>query len=335
MENLTHSSHDLSRDKTQAPDKNEPKAQQKFDDPMTTANGEVRGYVDLVKLETLWINTGTLCNIECTNCYIESSPKNDRLVYITHDEVTAYLDEIEREAMGTREIGITGGEPFMNREIIAIMEECLSRGFDLIVLTNAMRPMMRFKKELLALVERYHAQLTLRVSIDHYSKMFHEEERGPRTWQPMLEGLKWLSDNGFTLDIAGRTRWGENEGKLREGYAKFFVENNITVDASSQKQLVLFPEMAPETSVPEITTDCWDILSVNPNDMMCATSRMVVKRKGAEKPAVIACTLLPYEDEFEFDSTLADSAKRVQLNHPFCSKFCVLGGGACSVKNDD
>ena len=332
MENLTPSSCTTSQDNKQAADENAPPAPQKFVDPMVTANGEVRGHVDLVKLDTLWINTGTLCNIECTNCYIESSPKNDRLVYITHEEVTAYLDEIEREQMGTREIGITGGEPFMNHEIIAIMGECLKRGLELIVLTNAMRPMMRFKKELLELRERYHAQLTLRVSIDHYSKIFHEEERGPRTWAPMLEGLQWLSDNGFTLDIAGRTRWGENEAKLREGYANFFAENNINIDADNHKQLVLFPEMQPEATVPEITNACWDILSVNPNDMMCASSRMVVKRKGADKPAVIACTLLPYEDEFEFDATLTDSAKRVQLNHPFCAKFCVLGGGACSVK---
>lgn len=335
MENLTYTSRDTEEVNKPAPDINETASPKKFDDPMITANGEVRGHVDLVKLETLWINTGTLCNIECTNCYIESSPKNDRLVYITHAEVAAYLDEIAREAMGTREIGITGGEPFMNREIIAIMEDCLTRGFELIVLTNAMRPMMRFKKELLALHAKFGQQLTMRVSVDHFSKIFHEEERGPRTWQPMLEGLKWLSENGFTLDIAGRTRWGENEDKLRDGYAQFFAKNNIAIDAQNHKQLVLFPEMEPETNIPEITTACWDILNVNPNDMMCASSRMVVKRKGADKPAVIACTLLPYEDEFEFASTLTESAKRVQLNHPFCSKFCVLGGGACSVKGED
>ena len=40
------------------------------------------------RLETLWINTGSLCNLTCGNCFMESSPKNDRLVYISHEELT-------------------------------------------------------------------------------------------------------------------------------------------------------------------------------------------------------------------------------------------------------
>jgi hypothetical protein len=63
---------------------------------------------------------------------------------------------------------------------------------------------------------------------------------------------------------------------------------------------------------------------------MCASSRMVVKRKGAARPAVLACTLLPYDPQFELGATLAEAACAVQLNHPHCAKFCVLGGGSCS-----
>ena len=55
----------------------------KFSDPDWTATRERRATVALDRLDTLWINTGTLCNITCQNCYIESSPSNDRLVYIT------------------------------------------------------------------------------------------------------------------------------------------------------------------------------------------------------------------------------------------------------------
>ena len=73
-------------------------------------------------LQTLWINTGTLCNLTCVNRYIKSSPTNDRLAYITTAEVTAYLDEIAADGLGTEEIGFTGGEPFMNPEMIDILE---------------------------------------------------------------------------------------------------------------------------------------------------------------------------------------------------------------------
>ena len=93
---------------------------------------------------------------------------------------------------------------------------------------------------------------------------------------------------------------------------------------------MLFPEMDPTVDVPEITTACWGILKKSPDSVMCASARMVVKRKGAARPAVVACTLLPYDPQFELGHTLADSVGAVRLNHPHCAKFCVLGGAACS-----
>jgi hypothetical protein len=68
---------------------------------------------------------------------------------------------------------------------------------------------------------------------------------------------------------------------------------------------------------------------------MCATSRMVVKRKGAAAPTVAACTLLPYAEAFDLGPTIAGSLSPVKLNHPHCSRFCVLGGASCSVKSQD
>ena len=90
--------------------------------------------------------------------------------------------------------------------------------------------------------------------------------------------------------------------------------------------------MDEKMEVPEITADCWNILGVNPDDMMCASSRMIVKRKGDKNPSVMACTLLAYDQQFNMGKTLKEASKSVPLNHPHCSKFCVLGGGACSSK---
>src|SRR5246127_1404702 len=106
----------------------------KFQDPFLTATGERRARVPLRELQTLWFNTGTLCNLACEHCYIESSPKNDRLVYLTAAEVAEYLDEIESGALRTSLIGFTGGEPFMNRELPAMLEDVLSRDLAALVL---------------------------------------------------------------------------------------------------------------------------------------------------------------------------------------------------------
>jgi MoaA/NifB/PqqE/SkfB family radical SAM enzyme len=81
--------------------------------------------VVLERLETLWLNTGTLCNLTCKSCYIESSPTNNALVYLSLAEAEAYLDEAER--LGTREIGFTGGEPFMNRDMLPMIRSALER----------------------------------------------------------------------------------------------------------------------------------------------------------------------------------------------------------------
>ncbi len=302
----------------------------KFTDPNWTAKGERRASVPFNGLTTLWFNTGTLCNITCKGCYIESSPKNDALVYITRAEASAFLDEAASAPVRPREIGFTGGEPFMNPDFLGMLEDSLARGFDVLVLTNAMKPMQLKAAGLLALNLRFPGQLTVRVSVDHYTRAGHEGVRGKQTWKPALDGIRWLADNGFDLAIAGRKLWSEPETVLRTGYAAAFADLGVTVDCQNPARLVLFPEMDPNAEVPEISVGCWKILNKRPDDVMCATSRMVIKRKGAAAPVVASCTLLPYQTEFEMGATLAAAARPVSLNHRHCAKFCVLGGASCS-----
>lgn len=306
---------------------------QKFANPTLTAKGEARATVALSNPETLWFNTGTLCNIECVNCYIESSPSNDRLVYITAAEVRDYLDQLDARKWHVREIGFTGGEPFMNPQIIDMTRASLERGYDVLILTNAMRPMMRksMRAGIEALQSEFGDKLTFRISVDHWSPEYHDQERGAGTFDKTLEGMRWLRDAGIKMAIAGRTVWGESDAEARAGYAQLFAEEGFDIDAANPGATVLFPEMDETVDVPEITTECWSILNKSPTDVMCASSRMVVKRKGATKPSVLACTLLPYSAEFELGATLADAEGDVALNHPHCAKFCVLGGASCSA----
>ena len=303
----------------------------KFRDPRITRDGQVRASVALSRIKTLWFNTGTLCNLTCVNCYIESSPRNDRLAYLEPADLEPHLDELQQADEGDAEIGFTGGEPFMNPSIIALMEHALVRGHRVLVLTNAMRPMARHKAALLALKERFDQRLVLRVSLDHYGEALHVAERGPKSWQPTIEGLVWLARHGFAVRVAGRTCWGESEADLRAGYARLFASLGIALDAADPSALVLFPEMNAALDVPEITTACWGILGKRPDAMMCATSRMVVKPKGEAGTTVMPCTLIPYDGRFAMGENLDQARGPVHLNHPHCARFCVLGGGSCSA----
>ena len=302
-------------------------ANNRFKDPIKTADGSERAFIEAKKIKTLWFNTGTLCNIECKNCYIQSSPKNDRLVYLTFNEVKSFIDEAIDKDLETEEIGFTGGEPFMNKDILKMIEYSLSKNFKVLVLSNAMRPMLNKKVDLLKL---NHKNLTIRVSIDHYQKEKHEEIRGKNTFDVMMEGLQWLNSNNFNYTLATRLLWGEQEDLLRDNFNQFINNYNLKLNAKSEHQLVTFAEMDEKADTPEITTACWNILGKNPDNIMCSWSRMVVKKKGVQKPSVIACTLLPYEDEFDLGHTLTNSLQKIYLNHKHCSKFCVLGGSSCS-----
>ncbi len=305
----------------------------KFEHPLVTATGEPRACVKLRDPQTLWFNTGTLCNITCANCYIESSPENDSLVYITAQEVTEFLDQISERGWPVREIAFTGGEPFMNPQMIDMARVSLERGYRVLILTNAMRPMMRPRVQagLIDLNTRFGDMLTLRISVDHHSAACHDAERGAGSFKDTVKGMEWLRDHGIRMAVAGRTVWGDDEATSRQGYAAFYARHGFDIDAENPAETVLFPEMDETVPVPEITTACWDILGKSPDAVMCSSSRMVVKRKGAERPAVLACTLLPYAPEFELGDTLEAAERDVHLNHPHCAKFCVLGGASCSA----
>ena len=303
----------------------------KFENPDITAKGERRASVYFKQLKTLWFNTGSLCNIACVNCYIESSPKADHFVYLTPDDMAPYLDEIDARGEERVEIAFTGGEPYLNPHAIRLSEMALERGHDLLVLTNAMRPMMRPKVQegLLDLKARFPGKMTLRVSLDHFTEALHDQERGKGSWSRAMPGLRWLADEGFRMAIAGRSVLTDGD-EGREGYETLVGREGWPIDVGDGSQLVLFPEMDGSDEVPEITTACWGILDRSPDEMMCSNSRMVVRRKGADSASVLACTLLWDDPQFELGRTLEDSTQPVKLNHPHCAKFCVLGGSSCS-----
>lgn len=305
----------------------------KFEHPGITAKGERRAVVALSDPQTLWFNTGTLCNITCANCYIESSPDNDRLVYLTTEDVRSYLAQLAERNWAVREIAFTGGEPFMNPQMIDMARVSLESGYEVLILTNAMLPMMRrrVKEGLETLNAKFPGKLTLRISVDHHSAQFHDKERGTGTFEKTLIGMRWLRDAQIPMAVAGRTMWTESEDISRAGYAALYHAEGFDIDAYNPGQTVLFPEMDETAEVPEITTECWDILNISPDSVMCASSRMVVKRKGADRPVVLACTLLPYDPQFELGDTLEQAERPVALNHPHCAKFCVLGGASCSA----
>lgn len=299
----------------------------KFSNKEVTLDGSDRAFVDLEELKTIWLNTGTVCNLSCSNCYIESTPKNDRLAFLTLGDVKKILAEIKSEQYPVQLIGITGGEPFINKDIIPIITEVLKNQIEILILTNGFKVIDRHSDDLQKLKEEFQEKLHIRVSLDHYTMTVHENERGINTFDKTLANVKWLADQNFNLSIAGRSLKNESPTNAKESYMALFKNNQILVDSS---KIVIFPEMDLKREVPEITTACWDILKKTPQMQMCSSERMIVKRKGEQELTILPCTLIAYDHTFDLGHTLKTSEKKVYLNHKFCAQFCVLGGGSCS-----
>ena len=104
------------------------------------------------------------------------------------NKINKIWDEIIDNIQFVKRIKFTGGEPFMNPDILEIIRSVLERGFSNLVLTNGMRPMMRpaIRSGLLKLNTEFSDKLTVRVSVDHFNQVIHEKERGLGSWAPFL-----------------------------------------------------------------------------------------------------------------------------------------------------
>ena len=304
-----------------------------FENIKITAKGEPRAWVELEAIKTLWFNTGTLCNLQCGNCYIESSPVNDRLVFITPKDIQKHLDEIslldhKGHIQESINIGLTGGEPFLNPDIIDIIELILTYKLPLLILTNGTRLIRRFEKKLILLSQLHPDLLNFRISLDHFTKQVHDQERGKGNFNKVINTLKWMSENDFNFTVAGRSLVTDSIIDTRKKYLELFLKEDINL--KTPEEIIIFPEMNAKKNPPEITEQCWSILDKTPSSLMCAKERMIVKHKGDITTTVMPCTLLAYDQQFRLGETLKTSQKKIYLNHRFCSEFCVLGGASCS-----
>jgi MoaA/NifB/PqqE/SkfB family radical SAM enzyme len=143
--------------------------------------------VELRALDQLWFQVaGTVCNLRCRHCFISCSPENHSHWFMSRDEVAGHLETSIR--WGVKEYYFTGGEPFMNRDMIGILGDALALG-PVTVLTNATLLPPRTVEGLrrLALASPY--TLELRVSIDGVTAEMNDEIRGAGTFDRALDAV--------------------------------------------------------------------------------------------------------------------------------------------------
>jgi len=174
----------------------------------------------LYYLETLWFQVaGTLCNLLCSHCLVSANPTNRTHLMMTLEEVKRYLAESAR--LGVREYYFTGGEPFMNREILPILEETLKYG-PANVLTNGTFIDDRLAARLKVLYDASRYSLELRISLDGTTEETNDPIRGVGSFKRILRGIQCLAKVGINPVITVTEAAPELGGLGKTGREQFY-----------------------------------------------------------------------------------------------------------------
>src|SRR5882672_3698093 len=144
--------------------------------------------VALQHLDDLWFQVGgTLCNLTCKHCFISCSPHNHNFGFLDLATVRRHLDE--SIALGVKEYYFTGGEPFLNRDMVAILELTLRYG-PATVLTNGtvLQPAWLHRLRRAECTSTY--SLEFRVSLDGFTPAGNDPVRGDGTFDRILRGIQ-------------------------------------------------------------------------------------------------------------------------------------------------
>ena len=281
--------------------------------------------VDLRALDTLWFQVaGTLCNIECTHCFISSSPRNRSHGMLSLADVERRLAEARE--LGVREYYFTGGEPFLNREMLPILEATLRQG-PATVLTNGMLLRPEICRRLRELFDASEYSLDLRVSLDGFDAESHDAIRGKGVWERVMIGLKNLADAGLDPVI---TVTAAAEGvETSEGRTRFLeLIRGFGFARPRLKVLSLFRIGAEETRTRSYEE--WERLAMDSltaeeaATLQCSSCRMVTSK------GVYVCPILIEEPEARMGESLQETVRPFILRHAACHT-CWVDGVTCTT----
>ena len=276
--------------------------------------------VSLKALDTLWFQVGgTLCNLACTHCFVSCSPTNHTHEFMTLEQVRRYLDEAAR--LGVREYYFTGGEPFLNPEMEAILAATLAVG-PATVLTNGLLLSPARCARLKALADATDYSLDFRVSLDGYDAASNDPIRGAGTFDRILAGARNLAAVGLNPVITVTEVC--PEAATDAGKERFFaLLREIGIDRPRLKILPVFHigaeaerggayESWQRLRAGEIAEDGLDHLQ-------CSGCRM------ATDQGVWVCPILVNEPAARMGGSLADALGTFPLEHPACWTCHVYG----------
>jgi molybdenum cofactor biosynthesis enzyme MoaA len=280
--------------------------------------------IKLSHLDHLWFQVaGTLCNLTCEHCFISCNPKNDSFGFLSLAEVQRRL--AESVPLGVKEYYFTGGEPFLNPDMTAILVETLRYG-PATVLTNGTVFKDAWLQTLFDAEQASQYSLEFRVSIDGFSPDTNDPIRGEGTFTRALRGLIKLVEFGFLPIITATRTWpieterdvvGSFEQMLRDaGYARPRIKILPTLQLGAEVE-----RSCGYRESERVTEDM--MADFDASQLVCEHSRIVTDR------GVHVCPILIESPDSMLGQVLAESLEPFQLRHGACFT-CYQYGAICS-----
>jgi MoaA/NifB/PqqE/SkfB family radical SAM enzyme len=273
----------------------------------------------LLALDTLWFQVGgTLCNLACTHCFVSCSPTNHTHEAMTLAEVEPFLEE--GAALGVREFYFTGGEPFLNPDMEAILALVTARYGPATVLTNGLLLDPERCARLRAIADGSEHSLDLRVSLDGPDAESNDRIRGPGAFARAVAGIRNLAAVGLNPVVTATEVDGGNGSDA--GKERFFaLLRSLGIDKPRLKLLPLFRIGAEAERAGAY--ERWQRLAEGDagdwSHLQCTASRMVTGR------GVWVCPILVNEPGARMGETVADTLGPFPLGHAACWTCHVYG----------
>ena len=280
--------------------------------------------IRLENLGALWFQvTGLLCNLECTHCLVDSSPRNRELDFLDRGTVRAVL--AEAGALGVKEVYFTGGEPFLHKQMTGILADALAVA-PATVLTNGTLITSRLAGELGEIAAGARYSLEIRVSLDHPDPVENDRVRGTGSHAKALRAVLRLQEAGL-LPIVTATEYLLPPGFGRTGPSVYDRFRSMLLAAGVRRpRLKLLPvfhtgKLEDPRSGGAVTQAM--MAGIAPSFLQCSRTRVVAA------DGIYACPILVGKRVAHLGvGSLAAARPEVALAHHAC-RTCYETGMSC------
>ncbi|MCY3413042.1 MAG: radical SAM protein [Candidatus Heimdallarchaeota archaeon] len=275
----------------------------------------------------LWFYTGSKCNLSCTHCYVNAGPDADQHAQLTLETFRSQLQSVKNKKFSKLEIYFTGGEPFLNTNLLIMFKESLELA-NVTVLTNSTRISKHIAKKLQVLQEESTNNIYFRVSLDGPEQSENDAIRGKNAFDRATRGIKNLIDVGFNPIVTAMRSWLYLDSlKMENKYEKLLSEMGIPKD----KQLLkILPPLRigreadrdrPYLSGELFTKACFT--DYDYKGLQCSKCRIVSER------GVWVCPILINDDEARMGRMIDESFHSYPMKQMACWT-CRMEGMVCT-----